>query len=198
MCKNITDEKRLLRERLRCVRARVENKTEKDNIICASALDTVRGNVMVYVSIGSEVNTFGLFRALLARLDCAVYAPYTDADFNIIPRRISSLAKADRLGNLDENCYYGATDGESADSATKKLDYCITPLLGFNCDGYRIGYGKGCYDRFLKRCGAVRVGLAYSDLKVNFAPEANDVPLDCCITEQKVIYFDHARDSRKI
>jgi len=46
---------------------------------------------------------------------------------------------------------------------TKKLDMVLVPGLCFDRLGYRVGYGKGFYDRLLKRCryDCVRVGLSY-------------------------------------
>ncbi len=64
----------------------------------------------------------------------------------------------------------------------------ITPLLGFDADGWRLGYGGGFYDRTLERLRAVRptlaVGFAYSAQQVEAVPrEATDQPLDVIVTE---------------
>lgn len=39
---------------------------------------------------------------------------------------------------------------------------CIVPGLSFDADGYRLGYGKGYYDRFLVDFEGISVGLCYS------------------------------------
>ena len=64
----------------------------------------------------------------------------------------------------------------------------ITPLLGFDADGWRLGYGGGFYDRTLEQLRAVRrtraVGFAYSAQQVEAVPrEATDQPLDAIVTE---------------
>lgn len=45
------------------------------------------------------------------------------------------------------------------------IDYIITPLLAFDHDGYRVGYGKGFYDKFFKKLGSKVIKLAFQFLK---------------------------------
>jgi 5,10-methenyltetrahydrofolate synthetase len=60
----------------------------------------------------------------------------------------------------------------------------LVPCLGFNSQGYRLGYGGGFYDRTLARQPRPHtVGIAYSCLGVRFAADAHDVALDCMLTE---------------
>lgn len=75
---------------------------------------------------------------------------------------------------------------------TEKIDLVLVPLLCFDARGFRVGYGKGFYDRFLKDCraGCLKIGLSY------FAPIAGitdardfDVKLDFCVTPEMVWQF---------
>ncbi|MRX06726.1 5-formyltetrahydrofolate cyclo-ligase [Pseudoduganella sp. FT25W] len=60
----------------------------------------------------------------------------------------------------------------------------LVPCLGFNPEGYRLGYGGGFYDRTLARQPRPRaLGIAYSSLQIAFAADAHDVALDCVLTE---------------
>ena len=81
-------------------------------------------------------------------------------------------------------------DTETADPA--ELDMVLVPLLAFDLKGYRVGYGKGYYDRFLKSCrdNCLKVGFSYFD-PVESVDDANDfdVPLDLCITPQRIYVF---------
>lgn len=145
-------------------------------------LPLLSGKVMVYVSMGSELPTRELIERLWAQPSIEVFVPYT-ADGFIMPRKIKYLAEPDKLGDLPEQAYDGGI-------CEAKLDFCVTPLLGFNLRGYRIGYGKGCYDRFFSRHPECkRIGLCYSFQQVEFAEEEHDVPLGCCVTDEEVIYF---------
>ena len=80
--------------------------------------------------------------------------------------------------------------GEILESA--KIDLVLVPLLCFDARGFRVGYGKGFYDRFLKNCRAdcLKIGLSY------FAPVARiadaedfDVKLDFCVTPEMIVDF---------
>ena len=75
---------------------------------------------------------------------------------------------------------------------TEKIDLILIPLLCFDTRGFRVGYGRGFYDRFLKNCRAdsLKIGLSY------FAPVEKildaqdfDVSLDVCVTPEKVWWF---------
>jgi 5-formyltetrahydrofolate cyclo-ligase len=60
----------------------------------------------------------------------------------------------------------------------------LVPCLGFNPQGYRLGYGGGFYDRTLARQPRPHtLGIAYACLQLAFACDAHDVALDCILTE---------------
>ena len=67
------------------------------------------------------------------------------------------------------------------------LTVCIVPCLSYDIYGYRIGYGKGYYDRFLSSFEGTKIGLCYSDFKSEKLPRGKyDVKLDVIITEKGV------------
>lgn len=183
-----------LRRELTARRRELTDKPRREQCAVRRLSPLLKGNVMVYVSMGSELCTHGLIEELLARDDVVVYAPYTVGD-TIEPRRVACVGAPNKYGNMPADCYAEASRENSRERSIK-LDYCVTPLLGFNREGHRIGYGKGCYDRFFARCEAVKIGLAFDAQFVDFVPSDDDVPLDCCVTEKKVIYFSHAGNSR--
>lgn len=60
----------------------------------------------------------------------------------------------------------------------------LIPCLGFNAEGYRLGYGGGFYDRTLEAIPRpLTLGIAYSCLAAEFPSAAHDVALDRVITE---------------
>lgn len=66
----------------------------------------------------------------------------------------------------------------------QQYDLIIVPLIGFNRQLHRIGFGGGTYDRFLSgQPKALTVGLAYDFALCDFEPEAHDVQLDAVATE---------------
>lgn len=74
----------------------------------------------------------------------------------------------------------------------EQIDMVLVPLLAFDTKGYRVGYGKGYYDRYLKECrkDIVKVGLSYFD-PLDEITDTNqfDVPLTLCITPQNSYEF---------
>lgn len=73
-----------------------------------------------------------------------------------------------------------------------EIDLILVPLLCFDTRGFRVGYGKGVYDRYLKNRSpeAITIGLSYFD-PITQIEDANefDVSLDYCITPGKVYEF---------
>jgi 5-formyltetrahydrofolate cyclo-ligase len=76
----------------------------------------------------------------------------------------------------------------------KKIDTVIIPGVVFDRLGNRIGYGKGYYDKFLKRFSrenVILIGLGYdfqliSDIIMH---EPHDVKLDALITNRELLYI---------
>jgi 5-formyltetrahydrofolate cyclo-ligase len=83
----------------------------------------------------------------------------------------------------------------SDDQATASPDIILTPLLGFDRAGNRIGQGAGHYDRyFAEHPQALRVGVAWSVQEVKIIPvEPWDMPLDAIITEAETILTAQTR-----
>lgn len=81
-------------------------------------------------------------------------------------------------------------EGEIIDR--KDIDLIFVPLIACDSKGFRVGYGKGFYDKFLAGCGenVLKVGFSY------FAPVGEisdvhdfDIPLNYCITPESVYEF---------
>lgn len=67
---------------------------------------------------------------------------------------------------------------------------CVLPGLGFDLEGYRLGYGKGYYDRFLSRYPGVTAGVCYTGcLKTQLPHGRYDRMIDILVTEKFVKRF---------
>lgn len=75
---------------------------------------------------------------------------------------------------------------------TEMIDVVFVPLLAYDKQGNRVGYGKGFYDKFLSQCkpDVIKIGLSF------FEPEEQiegvletDVKLDFCVTSEGVLQF---------
>ena len=78
----------------------------------------------------------------------------------------------------------------------ENLDIIFIPLLAFDIEGHRVGYGKGYYDRFLKLTNnsTLKIGLSFFDpINKILDIDDNDVKLDYCVTPKQVHKFNNFR-----
>jgi len=98
--------------------------------------------------------------------------------------------QADTAFQKNENNIHEPMDGTV--TAAGIIDMVFVPMLIFDTRGYRIGYGKGFYDKYLDQCrpDCIKVGFCYFD-PVDKIEDTHDfdVPLNLCITPQKVYVF---------
>jgi 5-formyltetrahydrofolate cyclo-ligase len=88
---------------------------------------------------------------------------------------------------------YSITEPSHGEVLTpESFDLVLVPLLAFDTKGFRVGYGKGFYDRWLAQCrpGIIKVGFSYFE-PVGSIGDINefDVPLNFCITPMRVYEF---------
>lgn len=70
---------------------------------------------------------------------------------------------------------------------------CLVPALSYDKEGFRLGFGKGFYDRFLSDFGGVRVGLCYESCVCDkLIHDPHDQSVDILFTD-KIIYDYKAR-----
>lgn len=68
------------------------------------------------------------------------------------------------------------------------IDLLLIPGVVFSEEGHRIGYGKGFYDRLLKKACCHKIGIAYEfQIVKNIPGEPHDVPMDMIMTEQRTL-----------
>ena len=81
-------------------------------------------------------------------------------------------------------------DGNQIDEA--EIDLVLIPLLAFDTSGYRVGFGKGYYDKFLCRCrkDVIKVGLSFFEPVEKIEDVTGyDIPLDICVTPKENFIF---------
>jgi 5-formyltetrahydrofolate cyclo-ligase len=88
---------------------------------------------------------------------------------------------------------YGIDEPKSGNQVTEnEIDMVLIPLLAFDRKGYRVGFGKGYYDKFLSRCrkDVLKVGLSFFE-PVDAIEDITgyDIPMDFCITPKENFIF---------
>lgn len=72
------------------------------------------------------------------------------------------------------------------------IDMVFVPLLCFDKNGYRVGYGGGYYDKYLTKCkeAVIKVGFSYFEAIDKISDKDSfDVPLNFCITPERIYEF---------
>ena len=117
----------------------------------------------------------------------------------VVPRVNHEIEELDCLkyGHDTELAFNKWQIGEPAHNdhvEPKEIDMVLVPLLSFDRRGHRVGYGKGYYDRFLRKCrpDCQKVGLSMFEPidEISDANE-NDEPLDAAVTPTATIRFDN-------
>ncbi len=74
----------------------------------------------------------------------------------------------------------------------EEIDLVVTPALGFDRKGNRIGRGGSYYDKFFSddKFRAPKCGLAFTEQVVDSIPvTSTDVPVDFLVTDEEIMYF---------
>ncbi len=148
---------------------------------CIKNADTI----LCYAGYQSEVSTDALISAFLEE-GKKVFLPRVDGEemefFRI--HSLQDLVKGYKgIPEPSHTCeaMYSPFMAENA--------VMIMPGCAFSKEGFRIGYGKGYYDKYLDKYDMVeRVALCYSlQLSDSIEPDAHDKKATCLITEDEVI-----------
>lgn len=150
------------------------------------SLENKKVSIFLPIERLNEINTTFLIDHLKSS-SCTVSTPVSDFDTLLLKHIIYNDETV--LKNND----WGIPEPIAGEQIQPEdLNFVFVPLLVTDKRGYRVGYGKGFYDRFLSQCSknTVFVGLNYFDdfvLIDNINKE--DVPLHFLITPNKLFKF---------
>ncbi len=138
-------------------------------------------DILLYASISGEVDTWKIFEAAL-RDNKRVAFPCCNPDNTMTFRYVTDACqlseKAFGLLEPDDSC---------EECVPSNFSLLIVPGLVFDKSGFRIGYGKGFYDRFLSTFSGVSIGLVYDSLLLPSVPRGRfDRHVDVIISEKGV------------
>jgi 5-formyltetrahydrofolate cyclo-ligase len=80
---------------------------------------------------------------------------------------------------------------ESIQASPSKIQVVFVPMLAYDKQGHRVGFGKGYYDVFLSGLSqdVIKIGLSFFSPENEIPAESHDVRLDYCITPEKIFTF---------
>lgn len=131
----------------------------------------------IYCSTRGEVDTYGLMEHWFWDKDISIYVPKVTGE-TMDFFRISSF-KDLSMGR------FGILKPQTDDKINPvELEVIIVPIVAFDKNKHRIGFGKGYYDRYLKQTSARKIGIAFSFQEVDeILVDPFDVDCDIVITE---------------
>jgi len=162
----------VIHKKLRCMQPYIQAKT-----------------VMCYVSFGTEVDTLKLIEAMILD-DKRVCVPrFSARSAPMEAVRISGLA--DLVAPDTQHGFKIRQPHPRCQEiiAPACIDLFFIPVVAFDKEGGRIGYGKGYYDRYCARLDPARLmGLAYDFQGVEaFVKAAHDVCIPTIDTESRIV-----------
>ena len=156
-----------------------------------AAWDALIGErVLAWWRAQENVATLGVYWPLRGEPDLsAAYAELAHAGVRLaLPVVLRPDAPLEFAEWLPGEALVKDTMGVAVPSAlrlTSRPGALLVPCLGFNAQGYRLGYGGGYYDRTLAAIPRPRTaGVAYACQEADFASAPHDVALDLVITEK--------------
>lgn len=137
--------------------------------------------IMVYSDIRNEVKTNHIINDCIMSGKTLVLPKTVKVNNELLPCIVKDLSEL-------KKGVFGIMEPEGDRIADKNnIDLIIVPGVAFDKNGYRIGYGAGYYDRFLKDYKGIKAGICYSFQVIeNTFPDEYDICMDYLITERGI------------
>ena len=136
--------------------------------------------VLIFASVGDEFDTRFIIKKCRMEQKNVFYPLCIDTQGDM------KFLKVDSVDDLQIGMYNIPEPKQDCEEyVPKENDLIIVPCLSVDKDGYRIGYGKGYYDRFLKDFDGVSICPCYQELLTDSLPtDIYDIKINVLITEQ--------------
>lgn len=174
----------------------LDARAAKSAVVCAQLVELLDRlgaaaphTVAVYAAMGSEVDP-AAFAAAAAKRDWRVAYPCMFSASDPAARGQRMCMRAVSAGDVSTAPFiahptraFAATDVDSDRFPivpAAELDMVVVPLVAFDRTGARLGYGGGCYDRYLLTLSPACqiIGIAFDEQRVDHVPtDAHDLPL---------------------
>ncbi|MCQ2431071.1 MAG: 5-formyltetrahydrofolate cyclo-ligase [Clostridia bacterium] len=184
----VNAEKKALRREYRMLRSAVpaDERARRDRAVCETLADFLRARkpekVFFYAPMGFEIDVMPLFSVCAAAgLSCGFPRCETETStmkFYEVSSEEQFLTGAYGIREPGPDCPVLCPDCSSV---------ILVPGLVYDTDGYRVGFGKGYYDRFLASFPGISVGIVYDEFVLPHVPRGEfDLPVNCLAAEKGV------------
>lgn len=187
--RNIREQKLSLRKKFKSFRQKLspDKKQKYDSEIADRFLSLSEykncDTLLAYISKDIEVGTEKIVKSALSQGKTVAVPRCSTKDCTMDFYIIKSYVDL-------QNGAYGLLEPDVS-RCKKLIDFensvCIVPGLAFDCEGYRLGFGKGYYDRFLQHFSGVKVGICYKECVTWQLPHGRfDRAVDIVLTQQYI------------
>ena len=185
---SVREQKNALRKRFKLLRSELDTelKKELDRRICEGFINLASfryaKTILMYAPSKGEINIMPIAEQALRCGKRIAFPVCNTTDHTMEFKYVTSLDE------LVCGEYSILTPPDGAETITDFSDsICIVPGLVFDYAGYRVGYGKGYYDRFLGSYNGSKLGLVYSDFILECVPRGRyDRHVDIILSERGV------------
>lgn len=167
------------------------DKKSKDNDICQNFLnsDLYKNSkqILCYAALGGEIDTDVIMQKAFEDNKLVALPVCLDLSGTMEFYYINSLEciKIGAFGIREPDMERCTAVSDYADSV------CIVPALSFDKNGFRLGYGKGYYDRFIEKFTSISAGLCYNNFISDELPtDKYDKSVDYIFTENEIIQLE--------
>ena len=187
----VREKKNAIREEYKARRRDMDQtlRVERDTKICKHAIGLVSFRfaeyVLLYAPLADEIDVYEIARVALERGKKIAFPRCRKEDHTMKYHIVSSLDELapDSYGILEPSEDLPVYDPEKDTGSA----ICFVPGLVYDKAGFRVGYGKGFYDRFLSTFKGSSVGIVYSDFILPEVPRGRfDVSVDILLSEKGV------------
>ena len=172
-----------------------EQRVEKSRKACRNLISLEQfqnaSTIMMYLTLPHEADTSEAILNAWQHGKVVVVPKVFRQQRHMIPVQINSL---ERDITTDDWGLRNPTAGIPI--PFEEIDMVVTPALGFDRKGNRLGRGGAYYDRFFahSELKASRCGFAFSEQLIDSVPVTeHDEPMDILVTDEEITYFNNRK-----
>jgi 5-formyltetrahydrofolate cyclo-ligase len=172
-----------------------KHRTEKSRQACKNLTELSQfqeaETVMMYLSLPYEIDTSEAILQCWKAGKTVAVPKISWEQRHMIPVQINSLDTGFSTGSSGlRNPIAGVP------VPFENIDLVVTPALGYDMKGNRLGRGGSYYDRFFAnhKLKAFKCGFVYAEQVIDFIPvNEYDRPVDSLVTDNGVMFFNHKK-----
>lgn len=170
--------RQLALQQVRSMPDRIKNQCDAEllqHFLCSDEYRAAR-TIATYMSLPHEFDTHPLIEAALRDGKCVLiphtlpHLPHHRMEFCIYDHNHLQRSRMSIIEPEEKNAAHHVVSPED-------IDLIHVPAVAINSANYRIGYGKGYYDRYLHNYSGATISTIYRCQLADFSPESHDIPV---------------------